>query len=596
MIPVDYKKVEFELHELLVKIEKAYTLLAFDDDLLMKIRECMDLIKTKRYTIAVVGEFKRGKSSLINALLGSKILPADVTPTTATINRITFSPVPKTIINYKDGTSEEININDLCDYVTKLSEDGKNRISKIKEATIFYPAQICQNHIDIIDTPGLNDEEQMTKITINMLPDIDAAIVPIHARMPFSETEKSFVCRLLESNNIQNIIFVMTFMDQLDEDDYEYNSFINSITERIRNEIFTELKNRSSEEHVMNKARSVLDNMKLHTISSTLALKSFVTNNRKDLTKSGFEEFHKNLIQIITAKQIENAVLKCVREIRTLLSVTESQNIKKSESINFEIKQLEQLLQTISEYRINAKKKLDDIFSAGYLRIEEAINDLYDYKNKATSLFINSLSEVKIRDSKNIQDALKKANIECYELINNIALPEIKQTVLKYLSDDINEFMICRKTLIDNMSSVIGEPQPDDIFGSMHDIAENTLLNQSFEWTHSSIPRIHDLSNVNVIKNAINAIDLSVNDCITEFKSAINEIQKKWFITVNDDIKKITVYIDNESNVKHDDINTKLKVQNHNYTTLQTDFNEILERCEAVMTEVLPDFNSIKNI
>ena len=58
----------------------------------------LDKLGNRQYTVAVVGEFKRGKSSLINALLGMNILPADVLPTTATINRVVYSEKPYAIL------------------------------------------------------------------------------------------------------------------------------------------------------------------------------------------------------------------------------------------------------------------------------------------------------------------------------------------------------------------------------------------------------------------------------------------------------------------------------------------------------------------
>jgi len=586
-MPVDYKIVEFELHELLVKLEKAYRLLDFDIKLLQRIRECMDLIKTKRYTVAVVGEFKRGKSSLINALLGAKILPADVTPTTATINRITFSPTPKTIINYKDGSSEEIGIDDLCDYVTKLSVDGENRAVKVKEATIYYPTRICQNHVDIIDTPGLNDEDRMTKITIDMLENIDAAIVPIHARVPFSATEKNFVCRLLESDNINTIVFVMTFMDQLDEDDYEYDSYVNSIVTRIKSEIFTELKERSSNEQVIKKAHLILDDMKLYTVSSTLALRSFITNNRKDLKKSGFEEFSTNLLHIVTAKQTENAVLKCVEEIHILIEEAETQNTLKTEEIKSNINQLEGLPKIVSGYRTNAKKKLDAIFSAGYMNLEEAINSLHSYKNKAITIFIKKLSEKATKDSNSIRDALSEANMECFELINNDGVTHVKKNILQLLNEDAALFSFYRQNIMDSIYLTFNIPRQNNFETLLYEAADNVLRKESFKWTCSSIPDINDLKNINVIENAIPAVDRSINDCIERLNNAIVDIRKKWFLLVEEDIKQVADFVRIESSALRDTVDTKSKVKDHNYYTLQDDFKEILERCDKLKNEVL---------
>jgi len=90
---VNYKDIEFKLHEYLINLKNVLSLLDVQDKLISDIDQSINLIKSRKYNVAVVGEFRRGKSSLINALLGFKVLPADVTPTTATINRITYGKV-----------------------------------------------------------------------------------------------------------------------------------------------------------------------------------------------------------------------------------------------------------------------------------------------------------------------------------------------------------------------------------------------------------------------------------------------------------------------------------------------------------------------
>src|ERR1051326_5232180 len=60
----------------------------------------------KNFVITVLGEFNRGKSSFINSLLGKPVLPVGVTPTTATINIVSYSEVPFATVSYQDGRSE----------------------------------------------------------------------------------------------------------------------------------------------------------------------------------------------------------------------------------------------------------------------------------------------------------------------------------------------------------------------------------------------------------------------------------------------------------------------------------------------------------
>src|SRR5262245_40846636 len=120
---VSYKRIELgcvtdlrRLLDLAAKIEINQSILALTDDVLKR-------VENKCFSIAVVGEFKRGKSTFINALLGGEILPADIRPCSATLNRVTYGLRPSVSIRYKsadgeDGRVEEIAIDELERYVT----------------------------------------------------------------------------------------------------------------------------------------------------------------------------------------------------------------------------------------------------------------------------------------------------------------------------------------------------------------------------------------------------------------------------------------------------------------------------------------------
>ena len=104
-------------------------------------------IETDSFSIAVVGEFKRGKSTFINAILGEEILPADVLPTTATLNRVTYGSKPLVKIIFKDGEQREIAINKLVSFVTKLTPECEAVAATVKEAVIYFPVNYCRKNV-----------------------------------------------------------------------------------------------------------------------------------------------------------------------------------------------------------------------------------------------------------------------------------------------------------------------------------------------------------------------------------------------------------------------------------------------------------------
>jgi len=173
------------------------------------------------FDIAIIGEFNRGKSTLINALIGKDVLPMDVLPTTATLNRITYNIAPYVHVNFKDGREDDVDIENLKGYVTKLTDESSEMAKSIDEVIVNYPINYCKNNVDIIDTPGLNDESAMTEVTMSVLPKVDAALMVIMAQSPFSESERSFLESKVITSDLGRILFVVTGIDLLDEEDVD---------------------------------------------------------------------------------------------------------------------------------------------------------------------------------------------------------------------------------------------------------------------------------------------------------------------------------------------------------------------------------------
>ena len=98
-------------------------------DLLEKVTALEDNIRQDRYKILVLGEFKRGKSTLVNALLGRSILPMDVLPETATLNEIVYK-IKKYSIDKKLKNMTDINnLQNLMIEKNKLQNREKMHIS-----------------------------------------------------------------------------------------------------------------------------------------------------------------------------------------------------------------------------------------------------------------------------------------------------------------------------------------------------------------------------------------------------------------------------------------------------------------------------------
>lgn len=283
-----------------------------------EINEIEQRLAEKKFRVAVVGEFNRGKSSLINVLLGSKILPEDVLATTATINRVTYGERPKAylILNGTSGKTEDIPVEDLVSYVTKLTKSSAQKAAEICEAVVEYPTMLCFNDIDLIDTPGMNDMDDMNAVTVNRLKDIDLAVVAVSALMPFSETERDFVIKLLESSSICQIIFVVTHIDRVRPRERE--RLIPFLKGRIRTSVLEGLKKSyQPEDKIFQKYDAIFHMPKLYAVSSLEGMEAIETGDMGLYEKSGYLTLTKDLPDIIlnsrSIQMIKNAAYRLDR-------------------------------------------------------------------------------------------------------------------------------------------------------------------------------------------------------------------------------------------------------------------------------------------
>ncbi len=280
------------------------------EPLIRELEAAMEQLSTKQYRVAVIGEFKRGKSSLVNTLLGTRILPTDILPTTAVINRVIYDTRQNITIHYKDGSCQDTTIDQLEAYATKLDAEKEKRAETVREIVVHYPSVFCQNHIEIIDTPGLNDDDAMTQTTVGILDRIDTAIVVISAVMPLSVTEQQLICNLIRQSNIFHITFVITFIDRVSDEPEEQDRVIELLTRRIREDTYALFEKQcDGDEALLEKAASILKAPAVFAVSSKLAMDGFIRGKKSLLEESRFPKFKLELLALLTANQ--ELDLKC---------------------------------------------------------------------------------------------------------------------------------------------------------------------------------------------------------------------------------------------------------------------------------------------
>lgn len=207
-----------------LKLKKAYS----------RLQEDAVRLEDERFNLVVIGEFSRGKSTFVNAMLGKNILPSSKEPTTNIISKIVYGDVPQYKLFFKDGKSQVIseeefnlikaqsehkqeNFAKLKNIIKKLRhEPTQIDFSNVSYAEISYPLSFCKNQVDVIDTPGTNDlNVGRLEITYNYLRQADAAILMMSATQPLTMSEKTFLVEQVIGNNIKDIFIVVTYKDEV---------------------------------------------------------------------------------------------------------------------------------------------------------------------------------------------------------------------------------------------------------------------------------------------------------------------------------------------------------------------------------------------
>jgi len=169
-----------------------------------------------RFLIVVVGEFSRGKSTFLNALLGAKVLPAHNLPTTATINEIAYGPEPVARVFYRDGTVEERPVDSLRGFALARSEEGQAEAERVRVVKIEYPCDYCRDGVVLVDTPGVNDTRpHRAEITTSYVPRADAAIMVMDTMMALSKSEKDFLTDKIVGQHIRKVFVVVNKADRV---------------------------------------------------------------------------------------------------------------------------------------------------------------------------------------------------------------------------------------------------------------------------------------------------------------------------------------------------------------------------------------------
>jgi GTPase SAR1 family protein len=181
-----------------------------------------DRLVAGQFRLAVLGQFKRGKSTLLNALLGDQLLPTDILPVTAIPTfigsgeqitvQVTFeSGAPSVSFDPESGQSLSDFLNE---YVTEAGNPQNQR--KVERVDISHPAELLQQGVVLIDTPGIGStHKHNTEVAYQILPQCDAALFLVSPDPPITEAELTYLKDIQQ--RLPRTFFLLNKVDFLDE-------------------------------------------------------------------------------------------------------------------------------------------------------------------------------------------------------------------------------------------------------------------------------------------------------------------------------------------------------------------------------------------
>lgn len=194
-----YEQAKFDLAEILSSVE---TIVATDDDPMLqnRFRDLFVHLAEDRFNLVVAGRFNRGKSSLMNAILGVDRLPTGIVPLTSVITTVSYGSTEKVTLTYAESRlGSEIKLKDLPHYITQQGNPANSQ--GIASANIELPVEILRRGFYFVDTPGLGSViPENTRTTYGYLPQIDALLLVTSFESPLSEEELSFLSNAAVSN------------------------------------------------------------------------------------------------------------------------------------------------------------------------------------------------------------------------------------------------------------------------------------------------------------------------------------------------------------------------------------------------------------
>jgi len=338
------------------------------------LKEVRVKLAENRFHLVVLGQFKRGKSTFINSILGDKVLPTSVVPLTSIVTLLKYGDKEQIEVIFNDQSTRPITRDELPEYVTEKG-NPKNQ-KNVKQVEIALPSQYLKDGVYLIDTPGVGSTfENNTEMTYNFLPKVDAALFLLAVDPPISHSELAFLNDV--QNFVQKIFFIQNKIDYLSDEERQES---------------TEFSKRVIEEALGR------DGIEIYPLSAKVALEGKVSGDQELLEKSRLPEFDRVLSEFLMKAKGKTVLESAVRSAKKLLSDEELAIQLEAQAVATPLEVLEKKIATFQEKMEEIKQDREDTryyFDGEIQRVIDMLDrDLERLKQKEIPRLLEGLEKI----------------------------------------------------------------------------------------------------------------------------------------------------------------------------------------------------------
>ncbi len=312
-------------------LERAGSLLASavgaDSPLRIRLLALTDRLRHERLQIAVLGQFKRGKSTFVNALLGAPLLPTAVVPLTAIATFIAWREQPLVIVRFMGAKPpQEFAVNradDIRDVLFRFVTEEANPKNElgVERVELFYPAAILADGTVLIDTPGIGSTlAHNTEAALRLLAECDASLFVVSADPPITEVELGYLRRLKPKTG--RTFFVVNKIDYLTGD--EQRTVVDFLRKVLTGESFID------------------PGAPIFGISARLGLAAKQEQNREALERSGITEIEDHLVHYLATEKTRSLQEAVRRKAADIVAQAGGEIELSAKALKMPLQQLEQ--------------------------------------------------------------------------------------------------------------------------------------------------------------------------------------------------------------------------------------------------------------